>query len=46
VQTYSFPRCRRSIGVKVSVAVSPKQGSMFGARGLPGNPYDGHTLAE
>jgi IS5 family transposase len=33
-------------GVKVSVAVSAKQGLMVGARSLPGNPYDGHTLAE
>ena len=33
-------------GVKVSVAVTAKQGLMVGARSLPGNPYDGHTLAE
>ncbi len=33
-------------GVKVSVAVTHKQGLMVGARSFPGNPYDGHTLAE
>ena len=33
-------------GVKVSVAITAKQGLMVGARSLPGNPYDGHTLAE
>jgi IS5 family transposase len=32
-------------GVKVSLAVTHKQGLMVGARSLPGNPYDGHTLA-
>ena len=33
-------------GVKVSLAVTHKQGLMVGARSLPGNPYDGHSLAE
>ncbi len=33
-------------GVKVSLAVTHKQGLMVGARSLPGNPYDGHVLAE
>src|SRR5487761_2022536 len=33
-------------GVKVSVAVTHKLGLMVGARSFPGNPYDGHTLAE
>jgi IS5 family transposase len=33
-------------GVKVSLAVTHKQGLMLGARSFPGNPYDGHTLAE
>jgi IS5 family transposase len=33
-------------GVKVSVAVTHKQGLVVGARSFPGNPYDGHTLAE
>ena len=33
-------------GVKVSLAVTHKHGLMVGARAFPGNPYDGHTLAE
>ncbi len=33
-------------GVKVSLAVTHKQGLMVGARSFPGNPYDGHTLTE
>jgi len=33
-------------GVKVSLAVTHKSGLMVGARSFPGNPYDGHTLAE
>jgi IS5 family transposase len=33
-------------GVKVSLAVTHKLGLMGGARSFPGNPYDGHTLAE
>lgn len=33
-------------GVKVSLAVTHKQGLMVGARAFPGNPYDGHTLHE
>lgn len=33
-------------GVKVSVAVTHKQGLMVGARSFSGNPYDGHTLNE
>jgi len=32
-------------GVKVSMAVTHKQGLIVGARSFPGNPYDGHTLA-
>ena len=32
-------------GVKVSLAVTHKQGLMVGARSLPGNPYDGHVLS-
>lgn len=32
-------------GVKVSLAVTHKQGKMVGAKSFPGNPYDGHTLA-
>lgn len=33
-------------GVKVSVAITARQGLMVGARAFPGNPYDGHCLAE
>lgn len=33
-------------GVKVSLAITHKQGLMVGARSFTGNPYDGHTLAE
>jgi IS5 family transposase len=33
-------------GVKVSVAITHRQGLMVGARSFTGNPYDGHTLAE
>jgi IS5 family transposase len=33
-------------GVKVSLAVTHKQGLMVGARSFPGNPFDGHTLAQ
>jgi IS5 family transposase len=33
-------------GVKVSVAITHKQGLVVGARSFPGNPWDGHTLAE
>jgi transposase, IS5 family len=32
-------------GVKVSIAVTHKQGLMVGARSFPGNPYDGHILS-
>src|SRR5476649_1415736 len=33
-------------GVKVSLAITEKQGLIVGARSFAGNPYDGHTLAE
>ena len=33
-------------GVKVSLAITHRQGLMVGARSFTGNPYDGHTLAE
>jgi transposase, IS5 family len=33
-------------GVKVSMAVTHNKGLIVGARTFPGNPYDGHTLAE
>lgn len=32
-------------GVKVSVAVTHKEGLVVGMKSLPGNPYDGHSLA-
>jgi IS5 family transposase len=31
-------------GVKVSVAVTAKEGLVVGTRSMPGNPYDGHTV--
>lgn len=31
-------------GVKVSVAVTAKEGLVVGMRSMPGNPYDGHTV--
>jgi IS5 family transposase len=33
-------------GVKVFVATTLKKGFVVGIRSMPGNPYDGHTLAE
>lgn len=39
-------RQRYEFGVKVSLAVTHKQGLMVGALTCPGNPYDGHTLAD
>jgi IS5 family transposase len=33
-------------GVKVSLAITHKNGLVVGARSFPGNPYDGHTLAQ
>lgn len=33
-------------GVKVSVAVTNRESFVVGCRSMPGNPYDGHTLAE
>jgi IS5 family transposase len=33
-------------GVKVTVATTLKEGFVVGMRSMPGNPYDGHTLAE
>lgn len=37
-------RNRYEFGVKVSLAVTHKQGLMVGAKRFAGNPYDGHTL--
>ena len=39
-------RIRYEFGVKVSLAVTHKQGLIVGAKRFVGNPYDGHTLAE
>jgi IS5 family transposase len=33
-------------GVKVTIATTLKEGVVVGMRSMPGNPYDGHTLAE
>jgi len=33
-------------GVKVSITTTHREGLVVGARSMPGNPYDGHTLAE
>ena len=33
-------------GVKTSLATTHKEGFVVGIRACPGNPYDGHTLAE
>jgi IS5 family transposase len=33
-------------GVKVSITTTHKEGLVVGMRSMPGNPYDGHTLAE
>jgi IS5 family transposase len=37
---------RYEFGTKVSVAATIEEGFIVGARSMPGNPYDGHTLAE
>jgi IS5 family transposase len=39
-------RTRYEFGVKVSIATTLKEGVVVGARSMPGNPYDGHTLGE
>jgi IS5 family transposase len=39
-------RRRYEFGCKVSVATTHREGFVVGARALPGNPYDGHTLHE
>ncbi len=39
-------RVRYEFGCKVSVATTLDGGFIVGLRSLPGNPYDGHTLAE
>ncbi len=37
---------RYEFGTRVSVATTNRGGLVVGMRALPGNPYDGHTLAE
>ncbi len=39
-------RQRYEFGTKVSIAATIREGFIVGMRALPGNPYDGHTLAE
>ena len=39
-------RKRYEFGCKVSIATTLKEGFVVGTRSMPGNPYDGHTLAE
>jgi IS5 family transposase len=39
-------RVRYEFGVKVSIVTTLKEGLIVGARSMPGNPYDGHTLHE
>jgi transposase, IS5 family len=39
-------RVRYEFGTKVSVATTLTEGFVVGMRAVPGNPYDGHTLAE
>lgn len=48
VECISKGKIRRpnEFGVKVTVATTHKEGLVIGMRSLPGNPYDGHTLAE
>jgi IS5 family transposase len=39
-------RVRYEFGTKVSIATTIEEGFVIGIRAMPGNPYDGHTLAE
>lgn len=39
-------RVRYEFGTKVSIATTIEEGFVVGMRAMPGNPYDGHTLAE
>jgi IS5 family transposase len=38
-------RVRYEFGVKVTVATTHREGLVVGMKSLPGNPFDGHTLA-
>ncbi len=48
VECFSKGKARMpyEFGVKVSIARTLKEGLVVGMRSMPGNPYDGHTLAE
>lgn len=37
---------RYEFGVKASIATTAREAYVVGARSYPGNPYDGHTLAD
>jgi IS5 family transposase len=39
-------KVRYEFGVKVPIVTTLKEGLVVGARSMPGNPYDGHTLHE
>jgi transposase, IS5 family len=39
-------RVRYEFGTKVSIAATINEGFIVGTRSMPGNPYDGHTLAD
>ena len=39
-------RVRYEFGTKVTIAATIDEGFIVGARSLPGNPYDGHTLQD
>ena len=48
VQCISKGKARQpyEFGVKVSITTTHREGLVVGARSMPGNPYDGHTLEE
>lgn len=48
VECISKGKARRpyEFGVKVSIVTTHREGLVIGMRSMPGNPYDGHTLAE
>ena len=45
-QRWNVWRTPYEFGVKVSITTTHKEGLVVGMRSMPGNPYDGHTLAE
>lgn len=48
VECFSKGKARTpyEFGVTVSTATTLREGLVVGIRSMPGNPYDGHTLAE